>query len=115
MVHRQDIQAVVNALWARRAEAMTIQHQRVISTTGIKCVGNSVRLHGVPYGPPYVISAIGDPATMLTSLDDDPYVHRYREFTSTYQLGYDVRAVSHLELPGFTALPRLSYARPAGR
>ena len=52
---------MVNALWSGGAEAMTIQGQRVIATTGIKCVGNTVVLHGVPYAPPYVISAIGDP------------------------------------------------------
>ena len=34
VVHQQDIQAVVNALWSGGAEAMTIQDQRVISTTG---------------------------------------------------------------------------------
>ena len=34
VVHQQDIQAVVNALWRGGAEAMTIQGQRVISTTG---------------------------------------------------------------------------------
>ena len=60
VVHQQDIQAVVNALWAGGAEAMTLQKQRVISTTGIKCVGNTVVLHGVPYAPPYEITAIGD-------------------------------------------------------
>src|SRR5690606_12130196 len=70
VVHQQDIQAVVNALWAGGAEAMTIQGQRVIATTGIKCVGNSVVLHGIPYAPPYVIEAIGPSDDMLTSLDD---------------------------------------------
>ena len=53
VVHQQDIQAVVNALWSGGAEAMTIQEQRVISTTAVKCVGNTVVLHGIPYGPPY--------------------------------------------------------------
>ena len=53
---------MVNALWSGGAEAMTIQGQRVISTTGIKCVGNTVLLHGVPYSPPYVITAVGDHA-----------------------------------------------------
>jgi uncharacterized protein YlxW (UPF0749 family) len=42
VVHQQDIQAVVNAFWAGGAEAMTIQDQRVISTTAVKCVGNTV-------------------------------------------------------------------------
>ena len=62
VVHQQDIQAFVNALWAGGAEAISLQGQRLISTTGIKCVGNTVVLDGVPYSPPYVIEAIGDPA-----------------------------------------------------
>ena len=79
VVHRQDIQAVANALWAGGAEAMTIQGQRVISTTGIKCVGNTVVLHGIPYSPPYVITAVGDPSSMYTSLDENPYIQGYQD------------------------------------
>ena len=45
VVHQQDIQMVVNTLWSGGAEAMTIQGQRVISTTAVKCVGNTVVLH----------------------------------------------------------------------
>ncbi|HOA28248.1 MAG TPA: DUF881 domain-containing protein, partial [Arachnia sp.] len=74
VVHQQDIQAVVNALWAGGAEAMTIQGQRVISTTGIKCVGNTVVLHGVPYAPPYVIEAIGDADSLLAAINDSPSI-----------------------------------------
>ena len=59
VVHQQDIQAVVNALWRGGAEAVTVQGQRLISTTGIKCEGNSVLLQGVPYPQPYVIEAVG--------------------------------------------------------
>ena len=40
VVHQQDIQAVANAMWNAGAEAVTIQGQRLISTTGIKCEGN---------------------------------------------------------------------------
>ena len=72
VVHQQDIQAVVNALWSGGAEAMTLQNQRVVSTTGIKCVGNTVVLHGVPYAPPYEITAIGD----LDALQDEPGLER---------------------------------------
>ena len=56
VVHQQDIQAVVNAMWDAGARAITIQGQRIISTTGIKCAGNSVELHGIPYPQPYVIT-----------------------------------------------------------
>ena len=49
VVHQQDIQAVINALWIGGATAVSVQDQRIISTTGIKCVGATVILHGVPY------------------------------------------------------------------
>lgn len=52
VVHQQDIQAVANAMWSAGAVAVTIQGQRLISTTGIKCEGNQVTLHGLPYSPP---------------------------------------------------------------
>ena len=61
VVHQQDIQAVVNAMWQGGAEAITLQGQRIVSTTGIKCEGNAVLIQGVPYPEPYIISAIGEP------------------------------------------------------
>ena len=56
VVHQQDIQAVVNALWLGGAKAMTLMGRRVVSTTGIRCVGSTVILQGVPYSP-----AVRDP------------------------------------------------------
>jgi uncharacterized protein YlxW (UPF0749 family) len=94
---------------------MTIQGQRVIATTGIKCVGNTVVLHDVPYSPPYVMSAIGDPESMLTSLNNNPYLRdHYLPWVVRDQLGYTVDAREHLWLPGFTGSVVLSYAHQAG-
>ncbi len=102
VVHQQDIQAVTNALWSGGAEAMSIQGQRVIATTGIKCVGNSVVLQGVPYAPPYVIEAIGEPERLLAALDASPAVSIYRQYVEAYGLGYSAEAVEQLELPGYS-------------
>ena len=78
IVHQQDIQAVVNALWAGGAEAMTIQDQRVTTRTGIKCVGNTVVLHGVPYAPPYVIARDRRPRRLEAALAGSPTLRIYR-------------------------------------
>ncbi|MGA9747174.1 MAG: DUF881 domain-containing protein [Nocardioides sp.] len=114
VVHQQDIQAVANALWAGGAEAITIQGQRVVSTTGIRCVGNTVVLHDVPYAPPYVISAIGPPDQMLDSLNASPYIGFYLQAVAAFQLGWDVVIEPELEMPGYTGSVELDYARPAG-
>ena len=59
-------------MWEAGATAVTIQGQRLISTTGIKCEGNQVTLHGVPYSPPYVIVGIGDQAAISAGADHRP-------------------------------------------
>ena len=114
VVHQQDIQAVVNAMWAGGAEAMTIQGQRVISTTGIKCIGNTVVLHGIPYSPPYVITAVGDPASMLTEINESPYIDIYLEYVERFELGWDVLPRSRVEVPAYEGSLELEYARPVG-
>ena len=101
VVHQQDIQAVVNALWAGGAEAMTIQGQRVTSRTGVKCVGNSVVLHGVPYAPPYEIAAIGDPDRLERALADSRAAQIYRQYVTAYGLGYSQRREASVTMPAY--------------
>jgi uncharacterized protein YlxW (UPF0749 family) len=110
VVHQQDIQAVVNALWSGGAEAMTLQKQRVISTTGIKCVGNTVVLHGVPYAPPYEITAIGDLDALRTALDSSDYIAGYKTYVDAHNLGYEVRTDDEKTLPAYTGSSELRYA-----
>jgi uncharacterized protein YlxW (UPF0749 family) len=111
VVHQQDIQAVVNALWSGGAEAMTIQGQRVISTTGVKCVGNTVVLHGIPYAPPYVISAIGDQQRLHSALTDSRPVRIYKQYVDAYGLTYDEHLLAHTEFPAHVGSLDLQYAR----
>ena len=110
VVHQQDIQSVVNAMWAGGAEAMTIQGQRVISTTGIKCVGNTVVLHGIPYAPPYVITAIGDQGQIDAALEGSTYLEVYRQYVRAYGLGYQQRRLSNAEVPAYRGSTKLRWA-----
>jgi uncharacterized protein YlxW (UPF0749 family) len=112
IVHQQDIQAVANALWAGGAEAMTIAGQRVVATTGIKCVGNTVVLHGVPHSPPYRISAVGPTGGMRAAVNASPYIDLYLE-SAEKGLGWDVREHASLSLPGYEGPTELRYARSA--
>ncbi len=91
VVHQQDIQAFVNAMWAGGARAVTLQGQRLISTTGIKCVGSTVILDGVPYSPPYVIEAVGDVRSLQAALDVSPQVQLYRQYVRRVELGLSVQ------------------------
>ncbi len=103
LVHQQDIRSVVNAMWEAGATAVTVQGQRVVSTTDIKCEGNAVILHGVPYSPPYRISAVGDQDSLLAAIDGDPYLKVYRKQAAdpTISVGWDLQLEPSITAPAY--------------
>jgi len=110
VVHQQDVQGVVNALWAGGAEAMMLQDQRVISTSAVRCVGNTLILQGRVYSPPYVIKAIGDVQGMQQSLDSNPTVSIYKQYVDVLGLGYDVKTSNVATFPAYTGTTSLTHA-----
>ena len=112
VVHQQDVQGVVNALWRGGAEAMMIQDQRVISTSAVRCVGNTLILQGRVYSPPFVITAIGDPERLQRSLENDRSVQIYQEYVEAAGLGYAVEVFDEVEAPAYSGSISLEYATP---
>jgi uncharacterized protein YlxW (UPF0749 family) len=114
VVHQQDIQAVVNAMWTGGATAVTIQGQRVVTTTGIKCIGNSVQIQGVPYPQPYTISAVGDPSALAAAIASDAYLGLYRSDAAEPDIavGWEQTTESEITAPAYDGLLDLTYAVP---
>ncbi len=114
VVHQQDLQGVINALWAGGAEAMTLQGQRVTATSAFRCAGNILLLHGRVYSPPYVVSAIGNPTLLQQALDASPQVNSYRQWVSAVNLGWSVSVSDSLNLPRYQGVLDLKYAQAIG-
>ncbi len=114
IVHQQDLQAVINALWAGGAEGISLQGQRIISTTGVKCVGNTVVLQGVPYSPPYRIVAVGNSPAMYRGLLASPAVQNYRDYIlPPYNLGWSLKSERRLRMPAYSGPLTAQFAIPA--
>ncbi len=111
LVHQQDLQAVVNALWAGGAEHVALMDQPIISTSAVRCVGNTLRLQGQLYAPPYVVTALGDPDELEVALEASPEVTAYREFQSL-GLGWDLQRSQDLSVPSWSGPLELRHARP---
>lgn len=111
VVHQQDVQSVLNALWAGGAEAMTVMGERIISTSSVRCVGNTLLIEGRLVGPPFVIRAIGDPAALRAALDVEPGVALYRQYVDAFGLTYAVAAYRLLHFPAYTGPLELAHVR----
>lgn len=110
VVHQQDLQAVISALWEGGAEAMTLQGQRVTALTAFRCVGNVLLLHGQVYSPPYVVEAIGDPVELQAALDSSEAISIYKQYVAAVGLGWKAEADSELRLPAAGNISQLKYA-----
>ncbi len=108
VVHQQDVQSVVNALWAGGAEAMTIMDQRVIANSAVRCIGNTLLLMGRAYSPPFVLSAIGPSGPMIAAIDAEPGVNLFRLYVDRFKLGFTIEAVDTIEAPAYDGLVRMT-------
>src|SRR5690242_15341893 len=111
VVHQQDVQAVVNALWSGGGEAMSIMGVRVISTSAVRCVGNTLLLDGRVYSPPFVVTAIGDPALLQHALDASDGVRLFQEAALSFGLGYQVKTENDVVVPAYDGSIALRSAR----
>ena len=114
VVHQQDVQAVLNALWSAGAEGIQMQDQRIIGTSAPRCVGNTLLLNGRTYSPPYTITAIGDAGAMQAALAAAPLVTLYKQYVARFGLGYTEEPRAEVELVGHTEPVRMRFAKPAG-
>jgi uncharacterized protein YlxW (UPF0749 family) len=114
VVHQQDIQAVLNALWSGGAEAVQMQDQRIIATSAPRCVGNTLLLNGRTYSPPYTVTAIGDVGRMQAALAAAPLVTLYKQYVVRFGLGYTEDPRPDVQVAGYNGPMTLHYAKPAG-
>jgi uncharacterized protein YlxW (UPF0749 family) len=101
VVHQQDLEAYINALWAGGAEAMMLQDQRVINGSAFRCAGNTLLLEGRVYSPPFVVTVIGPVPEMSAALEASPGVQLYREWVGHVGLGEKVETLESTTLPAF--------------
>ncbi|BFU48078.1 DUF881 domain-containing protein [Krasilnikovia sp. MM14-A1004] len=113
VVHQGDVQAVVNALWAGGAEAMSIMDVRVISTSAVRCVGNTLLLHGQVFSPPFKITAIGEPTALHRALESAEGVQQFRDAVADFGLGYQETVEGNVTVRAYDGSSDLRSARVA--
>ncbi|MFJ2183383.1 DUF881 domain-containing protein [Streptomyces anulatus] len=112
VIHQQDLQAVVNALWQGGARGIQVMDQRLISTSAVRCVGNTLILQGRVYSPPYKVTAVGDPGKLKRALNDATAIQNYLLYVKAYGLGWKVDENEAVTLPGYSGTVDLHYAQP---
>lgn len=112
LVHQQDIEAVINALWQGGAKGVTVMGQRITSTSAVRCVGSTVLVNGKVFSPPFTIIGVGNIDKLHSALADDQFVDYYRTLAKSFGLTYLVEEGHSLYLPAYSGSISVKYAGP---
>jgi uncharacterized protein YlxW (UPF0749 family) len=68
IIHDDDLLRIINELRAAGAEALSINKERIIDVSEIRCAGPTVSVNNTRFSPPYEIKAIGNGKTLESAL-----------------------------------------------
>ena len=109
VIHSQDVQAVANGLWGAGAEALAVNGQRVVPTSAILCVGNTLLINGTVHSPPFRFSAVG--ADLHGAFMRDALVERLADDADRFGLGFKVEDKEKVSVPAYTGTSKVRFAR----
>jgi uncharacterized protein YlxW (UPF0749 family) len=110
VIHQSDVQGVVNALWAAGAEGVAIMGQRLIATSAVRCVGNTLLLQGRTYSPPFVVTAVAEAGEVRRQLAASSDVALLEQAVEDFGLTYDIRELRSVDVPAYEGALDVRYA-----
>lgn len=107
LVHYTDVIRVVNELKNAGAQAISVNDQRIISTSSIECVGTVITVNGEKIGMPIIIKAIGLQERLINVDRQNGYIMLLRE---NYGIVADVDKEKNITIPKYTGVIKFEYA-----
>ncbi|MEN6462367.1 MAG: M56 family metallopeptidase [Syntrophomonas sp.] len=109
IVHDADLRNIVNELTFAGAEAISINGERLIATSSIRCAGTSVLINGNQYSSPFVIKAIGNSKMMINSLELQSGL---AEYLRKFGIKITIKKSESLAIPKYKGEVNFKYTRP---
>lgn len=108
LIHDDDILKVINELWAAGAEAISINDQRLITSSEIRCAGPTLSVNNTRYSPPYDIKAIGDTTTLENALKMRGGIVETLQF---WGIQISIKTSEYVKIPAYKGAFRFDHAK----
>lgn len=110
VIHQSDVQAVVNAMWAAGAQGVAVMGKRLVATSAVRCVGNTLLLQGRTYSPPFVITAVGDAGAIRQQLTYSQDITYLQQAVDALGLTYQLTDSADVIVPAYDGALDMQYA-----
>ncbi len=111
LIHDKHLLYIVYELRVGGAEAISINGQRIVCSSDIRCMGTTIGVNTIAIGPPFVIRAIGDPDRMSKVLET-----KTSQYNILKMAGYPVRIEKKdkVTIGSYKGSYQFSYTEPKG-
>jgi uncharacterized protein YlxW (UPF0749 family) len=108
VIHDADILEVINKLRGAGAEAISLNDERVIATSNIRCGGPTINIDGKRHAVPFVIKAIGDPQRLEASATAPG---GYIDLMEVYDIRINIQKVERMTIEAYDGRYKLNYQK----
>ena len=108
VVHQEDLFKIINELCDSDAEALSLNGERIIATSEIRCAGATVSVNNRRYSAPFIIKAIGNPDNLAGALNmRDGVIASLSKW-----LDISISKKDIITIPAYTGTINFNYAKP---
>jgi uncharacterized protein YlxW (UPF0749 family) len=104
IIHEYQLRDVVNLLWLSGAEAISINGERIVTSSSVYCVGSTILVNDTRLSPPYEILAIGDPTVLDSVLNDPGTLRSLRPRVKSYGLVFSMTQPKEVKVPAYNGI-----------
>jgi uncharacterized protein YlxW (UPF0749 family) len=105
IIHDSDILYITRAV-ADIADAISINGQRLVDSSNIRCVGSVIMVNASRLAPPYEISIVGDPEALIKTIKaSDEYIN-----LKSINMPVKISAEENVIIPAFNGSNTPNYA-----
>lgn len=109
LVQAGDLRDIINLLRTGRAQAIAINNQRILPTTHISAVGNSILVNNFYVAPPFIITAVDDEEFLYARLNDPATLVDLKKRATQFAMPFTLTLRSHVSLSPYNGDFRLKY------
>ena len=109
IVHDVNIRTFINELKAAGAEAISVNGERIVAMSEVRCVGPTIMINGERVASPFTIKAIGNPKNLESALSINGGA--VEEATKIYGISVTIEQKDKLTIKGFLGSTQMQYAK----
>ncbi|MFL5757322.1 MAG: DUF881 domain-containing protein, partial [Chloroflexota bacterium] len=111
LVQGRDLQTVVEELWLGGAEAISINDERVTTSTAIVDIGGSILVNSAYLAPPYQVAALGPPELFDRLRGSQGFIDLVRARAEQFGIKISFAQPQAIDIPAYAGQVNLRFAR----